>query len=64
MDHLKPFAGTKHPRNWLHRNTETENLPVNEPEHEQIPSREPDSPVLIRTRRGRQVKPREIYSPS
>ena len=64
VDHLKPFAGTKHPRNWLHRNTETENLPVNEPEHEPIPSREPDSPVLIRTRRGRQVKPREIYSPS
>ena len=55
VDHLKPFAGTKHPENWLLENRETEPLTVDESH--------PDTPVQIRTRRGRQIKPPVVFSP-
>ena len=72
VDHLKPFIGRKHPRNWL-----TEPQEVVEPQQEPAPGNNLPSgqehegsggtyneiPVQIRSRRERMVKPREVYSP-
>lgn len=58
VDHLKPFSGTKHPKSWLNV---SENPVMEEPP--EIPEHAQETPVAIRTRGGRLVKPRDIYSP-
>ena len=58
VDHLKPFVGTKHPKSWL-------NMPQMSEQEEISENFEPSyqTPVAVRTRTGRLVKPRDIYSP-
>ena len=58
VDHLKPFVGTKHPKSWL-------NMPKMSEQGEIYENFEPSyqTPVAVRTRTGRLVKPRDIYSP-
>ena len=72
VDHLKPFIGRKHPRNWLTEPQEVveprqepapgNNLPSDQ-EHEGSGGTYNEIPVQIRSRRERMVKPREVYSP-
>ena len=54
VDDLKPFAGTKHPKNWLKYDPTPAPAPA---------VLSPESPMQIRTRRGRQVRPPVVYSP-
>ena len=60
VDHLKPFIGPKHPRNW---SLETPQISFdNENESEDFDP--PITLMVIHTRRGRPVRPRDRYSPS
>ena len=68
VDDIKPFEGKRHPKSWLDQPSieppvvvphEQENEPRNQPPLQRIN----DSPVQIRSRRERPVKPRLMYSP-
>ena len=66
VDHLKPYAGNNPPENWLLTQTQTEHgIIFNEDENVTDTSLIPanTSTPKTRTRTGRIVKPREIYSP-
>ena len=79
VDHLKPFVGTKHPRNWLSEprilpSTGRVEIQQGVPTGESVPLNQEtegegpqgtfnEIPVQIRSRRERVVKPREVYSP-
>ena len=71
VDDIKPFIGKKHPKSWSDEPVENETGIIVEPseitsesEERHFPVRSGESPVQIRTRRERPVKPRLIYSPS
>ena len=69
VDDIKPFIGERHPKSWLDEpvrneaeNT-TEPVDINtEPDIIPITERTRESPVQIRSRRERPVKPRLRYS--
>ena len=61
VDQMKPFQGAKHPKNWLREAEAVPDVAGSDPSvSESVPS---EMPVQIRSRRGRIVKPRGIYSP-
>ena len=67
MDHLKPFQGRQPPINWL---IEPDSFPeeetMSEPLDQQILEESLVQPVPkspVKTRPGRPIKPRDVYSP-
>ena len=55
VDHLKPFNG-RHPRNWTDVAIPVEPETLDREENN-------ETPVVVRTHTGREVRPRNVYSP-
>ena len=56
VDQLKPFQGRRHPDNWLRDSEREPELPGPQPIQQ-------ETPMPVRSRRGRVIRPRQIYSP-
>ena len=72
VDHLKPYVGRNPPQSWLQSDDEDDLSDADERVDDDDESDDvgddadddaPSTPVVQTTRRGRVVKPREIYSP-
>ena len=55
VDQLKPFQGRKHPENWLREREMEPESPGPQPIQQ-------ETPILVRSRRGRVIRPRDLLT--